>query len=167
MISLGKSVGIFVDFVKKLLVLEIEEDGGFLDFACTEDAFDDLFTGEGLAGFFENIGDDISYGSLGVAPRAESIDAASDEDKTRILDEFVVDGLDSDVLAAKFGFGNSLGNIREMHRFFFGFENDEDFVTNVARIDGRPLGETPESVERGEELGDRSDCADVIRVFVI
>ena len=58
--------------------LKIQEDGGFLDVAAFEDFFDDVVSVEGLAGFFQDIGDVVGDGSLFVAPFFQGVDTAAD-----------------------------------------------------------------------------------------
>ena len=58
--------------------MEVEQDGGFFDFAGAEDLADDVFAGERLTGVFQNGGDNVGDGAFGVAPGAESVDAATD-----------------------------------------------------------------------------------------
>ena len=78
-----------------------------------------------------------------------------------------MNGLDSDVFAAETGLGDGLGDFGEVHWFFLGFEDDEDFIADVAGVDGGPAGETPEVVEGGELLGERRNGFDVVRVLII
>ena len=49
--------------------------------------------------FAEDVGDDVRDGALAIAPLAESVYAAADEDEALVFDEFVVNGLGSDVFA--------------------------------------------------------------------
>ena len=78
-----------------------------------------------------------------------------------------MNSLDGNVFAAEAGFSDGVGDFGEVHRFFFSFQNDEDFIADVAGIDGGPAGETPEIVERGELLRERRDGLDVVRVLII
>ena len=165
--GLGESVGVFADLFEELLVLEIEEDGGFFDLAGAEDAADDFFAGEGFGGIFEDGGDDVGDGAFGVSPSAEGVDAAADQDEAGVFDELVVDGLDGDILAAEAGLSDGIGDFGKVHGFFLGLEDDEDFVANVARVDRRPAGKSPEVVKRSELFGKRGDGLNMVRVFII
>lgn len=77
-----------------------------------------------------------------------------------------MDGLSGNVFTAEVGVSNGGGDVVKMHRLFFGFENDIDFVADVFRVDGGPFGETPKTVKRSEGFGERSDSGDLRRVLV-
>ena len=94
---------VFTDASVELFVLKVEEDSSFLDLAFFENLLDDFFAAKALvASFLENLSNDICYGSLAVAPLVKGVDAATDENKARILDELIMDSLDGDVFALEF-----------------------------------------------------------------
>ena len=147
--------------------MEVQKNGGFFDFADAENLFDDFFAGECGFSIGENLGDDFGDGSLRVAPRIEGVDAATDEDKTRIFDEFVVDGLDGDIFALEVGIFDVVGDIAKVHRLFFRLEYNKNFVADVFRVDGWPFGEAPDVVERGEKFRDRRNGFYVVWMLII
>ena len=60
-------------------------------------------------------------GAFGVAPGAEGVDAAADEDEAIVFDELVMDGLDGNVFAFEVRLFDGFGDVGEVHWFFFGF----------------------------------------------
>ena len=164
---LGEGVGVFIDFFEELLILEVKEDSGFFYFSGAEDLFYDFFASEGAISLLEDLGDDFGDGAAHVAPRVESVNPATDEDEAGIFDKFVMNGLDGDIFAAKIGIFDGVGNVSEVHWFFFGFEDDVNFVADIFRVDGRPFGKTPKAIERSEKFRDGGDGADMVGMFVV
>ena len=78
-----------------------------------------------------------------------------------------MNGLDCDVLATKIGLRNCFGDVGEVHWFLLGFENDEDLITNIARIDSWPLSEAPETVQGSEQLRNRRNGFDMVWMLII
>lgn len=161
------SVGVFVDFLEEIFILEIEEDGGFFDFASVEDAFDYLFFAERLVGLVEDLVNDIGDCTFDVAPGIKGINAAADKNETFVFDEFVMDGLDGDIATFEVGVFDGFGDVGEVHGLLVIFEYDEDFVADVARVDAGPFAESPEIIEGGKVFRDAGEGGDVAGVFVV
>ncbi len=85
--------------------------------------------------------DDIGDGAFFIAPFGKGVNAAADEDEVLVANEFVVDGLDIDVAIVEFGGGDFVGDVVEVERFFFTFENEEDFVAEGSWVDVAPFAE--------------------------
>ncbi len=78
-----------------------------------------------------------------------------------------MDGLDGYVFAFKVRGSDSVGDFVEVHRFFRVFENDEDFIADVFRVDSRPFREPPKSVKSRKIFRERSDGGDMGRMFIV
>ena len=119
--------------------LQVQQNGGFFDEAALEDAFDYFVAVQRLAGFTEDLGDDVGDSALFVAPFFEGVDAAADQHKALIFDELVVDGLRGNVFALKVGIFDSSGYLIEVHVLAVRLEDNVNFVANVLGVDDRPL----------------------------
>ena len=66
------------DALVELLVLEIEKNGSFFDFALLKNVFDDVLAAKAFwASLFKNTSDDVCDGSLFEAPAIECVDATA------------------------------------------------------------------------------------------
>ena len=123
-----------------LLVLEIHVDRSSLDFSDLEDSCRDLFSGEWHLCLREYIENHIENCSITVSPFLENVDSTTDENEFLISDEFIVDSRDFDWLRE--GFGNGIGDIEKVHRFFFLLEDIDCLILEGGRIEDFPFLET-------------------------
>ncbi len=94
---------------------------------------------QGLTRLLEHLGYNVANGSLAVTPVAERVDAASNQDKTAVFDEFVVDCLGGDIFTLEVTVLDSLSDIRKVHWLTGIGQDNVNFITNIFWINGRPL----------------------------
>ena len=132
-----------------------------------KDGADDLLASEGAILLLHGLDDDFGDGAFLVAPFGKGVDAATNQDKTGVLNELVVNSLSSNVLAPEIRGGNGLRDVGKMHRRAVPRENNVDLVADILGVDSRPFGQAPEAVQAGELTRERGDSGDVVGMLVV
>ena len=140
-------------------LLKVQADGAHLHGALLRNLLDDLLLRECPLRLEDRL-DDIGNRTRFVAPLAERVETATDEHELRIADELVVNCLNGDVLMIEACFSDLVCDLHEVERMSDLLEDDLDFVTDGARTDEAPLGETPAFCDFLEALVDRETARD-------
>ena len=130
-------------------LLKVEGNGTHLHGALLRDFGNDLFFGKRSL-LLEDALDDVCNGTGLVAPLAQSVEAAADEHELRVADEFVMDGLDGNVLMVEARLADAVGDFHEVEGLTALLQHDFHLVADGAGANKAPLRETPAFVDFAE-----------------
>ena len=123
--------------LKLWFALQVEQHGCFAHLAHLEHLAHDVFAVHRPV-LLEECGDDVGNGAGLVAALGEGVNAAANQHKTLVFDEFVVDSLLADVVALEVLRLDGLGDVAKVQRRVVVAEYHINLVANVARVDDWP-----------------------------